>query len=101
MPGPLKLASLWRVIRDVDLTAPRQAARSEFALVIVSETGADAARLRAIVSGSDAVPHPWIEAAPAVPDALSSTSSRPLAGILVTREAVLSAAMGMALQRFT
>ena len=101
MPGPLKLANLWRVVRDVDLTAPRDAARSEFALVIVSETGADASRLRAILSGSDGVPHPWIETAPAVPEALSATSSRPLAGMLVTREALLSESMAMALQRFT
>lgn len=118
MPSPLKLANLWRVVRDVDLSAPREAARSRFTLVVVSETGEDAGRFRGLLggsagsggsgsggsggsAGSTELPHPWIEVAPAVPEALSATSSAPLAGILVSREARLSPAMESALQRFS
>ena len=99
MPGPLKLASLWKIVRDVDLSAPRDAARTPFAIVLVSETGADAVRLRAVLSGSD-VPHPWLEASPATPDSLAATSSAPVAGVLVTRQAALSESMVAAQQRF-
>jgi uncharacterized protein (DUF697 family) len=100
MPGPLKLANLWRVIRDVDLSAPRDAARLPFTMVMMSETGDDAVRLRSIVSGDSPAPHPWIEVAAAVPGALSATSSDPLAAVLVTRQATLSEPLVAALQRF-
>src|SRR5262245_5269722 len=101
MPGPLKLSNLWKIVRDADLSAPREAARSEFRIVIVSETGADATRLRGILTGPGAVPHPWLEAASAQPESLTATSSAPLAGVLVTREAALSEPMTVARQRFT
>ena len=39
MANPLKLANLWRILRDVDLTSVRVAARTRFSLVIVSESG--------------------------------------------------------------
>jgi uncharacterized protein (DUF697 family) len=99
MPGPLKLANLWKIIRDVDLTVPREAARTPFAIVVVSEDGDDAVRLRAVLSGSD-VPHPWLEASTASPESLSATSSAPLAGVLVTRQPTVSPSMAVALQRF-
>ena len=50
MPNPLKLANLWRILRDVDLTSVRAAARARFSLLLVSETGDDAIRLRALLS---------------------------------------------------
>ena len=100
MPGPLKLANVWRVIRDVDLTRVRAAARSRFALVVTSETGENAARLRALLSGPTPSVHPWVEVAPAAPEALAATSSQPVAGVLVSREADLSASLLGALQRF-
>jgi uncharacterized protein (DUF697 family) len=103
MPGPLKLANLWRIIRDVDLAGVRAAAHARFALVIVSETGADAARLRELLSGttgSTDAPHPWIEVAAATPEALAATTTAPVIGIVVTREARLSLAMESAVQRF-
>jgi uncharacterized protein (DUF697 family) len=99
MPGPLKLANLWKIIRDVDLTLPRDAARTPFAIVLVSETGADAVRLRGVLSGGE-VPHPWLEAAPSTPESLAATSGSPLAGVLVTRQAALSESMAVAQQRF-
>jgi uncharacterized protein (DUF697 family) len=101
MPGPLKLSNLWRIVRDVDLSAPRDAARSEFRIVIVSETGDDARRLRGVLTGSDALPHPWLHATSAQPESLTVTPSAPLAGVLVTREATLSEPMTVARQRFT
>ena len=38
MPNPLKLASLWRVIKDLDLEGLRTAARARFTLAIASAT---------------------------------------------------------------
>ena len=122
MPNPLKLASLWRVIRDLDLEGPRAAARGRFTLAIASEDADDAARLRQLLTGPDAPPHPWIEiaalgtSAPASApstsapgtsahqrsaiDALSALSAAPLAGILITRDANLSDALKLAGNRF-
>jgi uncharacterized protein (DUF697 family) len=99
MPGPLKLANLWKIIRDVDLSRPRDAARAPFAIVLVSETGADALRLRAVLGGGD-VPHPWLEATSASIESLTATSGAPMAGVLVTRQAALSESMLVAQQRF-
>jgi uncharacterized protein (DUF697 family) len=99
MPGPLKLANLWKIIRDVDLSGPREAALTPFAIVFVSETADDAVRLRGVLSGAG-VPHPWLEACPAVPEALAVTSGAPLAAVLVTRQAALSESMAQAQQRF-
>ena len=122
MPNPLKLASLWRVIRDLDLEGPRAAARGPFTLAIASEHGEDASQLRQLLTGPGAPPHPWIEiaalgtsapgtahstSAPGTPapqrssiDALSALSASPLAGILITRDANLSDALKMAGNRF-
>ena len=118
MPNPLKLASLWRVIRDLDLEGPRAAARGRFTLAIASEHGEDASHLRQLLTGPDAPPHPWIEiaalgtlapasaeAAAGGPqrsaiDALSALSAAPMAGILVTRDATLSDALKLAGNRF-
>lgn len=99
MPGPLKLANLWKIIRDVDLSVPREAARLPFAIVLVSGDGDDAARLRAVLTG-DQVPHPWLEVSPAVPGALAATSSAPLVGVLVTRESALTPPLVVARQHF-
>lgn len=98
MPGPLKLANVWRVIRDVDLSAIRAAARRRFTLVATAEDVEDAAAFRSLVSAGS--PHPWIEIAPAVPGALSATTSRPLAGVLVSRTPDLSDELRSALERF-
>ena len=50
MPNPLKLASLWRIISDIDLEAPRQAARARFTVSIVAESAADAEALRGLLT---------------------------------------------------
>ena len=110
MPNPLKLASLWRVIKDLDLEGLRRAARERFTLAAVSETGEDAARLRQLLTGPDVAPHPWIQiAAPTSAEAsagrldrgtLDALSASPMAGILVTRDADLSAGLKLAGNRF-
>lgn len=100
MPNPLKLANLWRILRDVDLTSVRAASRARFSLLIVSETGDDAVRLRALLSADLPAPHPWIACA-----AAEDTDSLPLqqayAGVVVTREPDLSPALYQAAHRIT
>jgi uncharacterized protein (DUF697 family) len=98
MPNPLKLASLWRVIKDLDLEGLRRAARGRFTLAAVSETGEDAARLRQLLTGPGVTPHPWIQIAAV--NALDALSASPMAGILVTRDADLSAGLKLAGNRF-
>ena len=115
MANPLKLASLWRVIKDLDLEGLRRAARERFTLAAVSETGEDASRLRQLLTGPDAAPHPWIQiaalgtsalgtSAPSTSahqrSALDQLSTSPMAGILVTRDAELSAGLTLAGNRF-
>lgn len=113
MPNPLKLASLWRVIKDLDLEGLRRAARARYTLAVVSQTRDEASRLRQLLTGPGAAPHPWIEiAALGTPapgtsapqrsavDALSALSAAPMAGILVTRGADLSDSLKLAGNRF-
>jgi uncharacterized protein (DUF697 family) len=100
VPGPLKLANVWRVVRDIDLSALRAAAHARFTLSVVSETIEDATHLQSLLSSGLHVAHPWIETAVATPDALSTLSSAPVAGLIVTRTARLSPATGNAVQRF-
>jgi uncharacterized protein (DUF697 family) len=99
MPNPLKLANLWRVLRDVDLAAVRAAARARFSLALVSATGDDAVRLRALLSGTLPGPHPWLEPK-AAPDVPSVLIDHPYAALVVTREADLSPPLRQAVQRF-
>ena len=48
MPNPLKLASLWRVIKDLDLEGLRKTARAPFTLAIASEQADDATSAAAV-----------------------------------------------------
>jgi uncharacterized protein (DUF697 family) len=100
MANPLKLANLWRILRDVDLTSVQAAARARFSLPIVSESGTDAVRLRALLSKGLAAPHPWIACA-AAPDAESLPFQRAFAGVIVSREPDLSPALLGAAHRIT
>jgi len=128
MPNPLKLASLWRVIKDLDLEGLRATARAPFTLALASEQADDATELRRLLTGPDAPPHPWIEiaslgtSAPAFAeatagrpgtveataggpqrsaiDALTALSGSPIAGVLITRDANLSDALELAGNRF-
>jgi uncharacterized protein (DUF697 family) len=88
----LKLANVWRVLRDVNLDAIRASALERFALLVVADAREDAEAVRALLgSGSGADPHPWI-----VAGAASDVSAQPeglLATIIVSREARLSPAL--------
>jgi uncharacterized protein (DUF697 family) len=79
----LKIANLWRVVREVDLQVIREHALMSFELTIASDRPELAAELRAALSPHGASsPHPWVhlaspEGAPAVttPDAAIIVSS--------------------------
>jgi uncharacterized protein (DUF697 family) len=87
-------------VRDVDLAAPRAAARAHFSLVLVSETGDDAFRLRTLLSKGLPAPHPWIACA-AAQDAESLPLDRAFAGVIVAREPDLSPLLDQAAHRIT
>jgi len=101
MPNPLKLASLWRVMKDVDLDAIRRAAQAPFTLAVVADREEDAAAVRALLTGPDVPPHPWIQVAVPTVDALSALSSTAMVGILVTRTQELSEGLKLAGNRFS
>jgi uncharacterized protein (DUF697 family) len=88
----LKLANVWRVLRDVNLEAIRASALEPFALLVAADAREDASAVRALLDAGSAVsPHPWIVAAAAaemaaLPEAL-------LSAIIVSREARLSPAL--------
>jgi uncharacterized protein (DUF697 family) len=106
MTNPLKLTSLWRIIRDVDLEGPRQAARTPFAVTIVSESEADAVAVHQLLTGPGASLHPWLEVGapragqPLTPELLAPLSGAPLCGIMVTRSQDLTPGLKMAGNRF-
>ena len=105
MPNPLKLTSLWRVIKDTDLDAIRGAARARFTLAIGAETADDGHTLRRLLTGPDAPPHPWIEVATGAADgitteSLSALTPTPMAGLLLTRHQDLSPGLKLAGNRF-
>jgi uncharacterized protein (DUF697 family) len=99
MPNPLKLANVWRILRDVDLTSARAAARARFSLAFVSETGEDAIRLRALISKGLPEPLSWITCAPAADVSLLPLQDA-YAAVVVAREAELSPLLRQAATRF-
>lgn len=88
----LKLANVWRVLRDVNLDAIRASALEPFALLVAADAREDAEAVRALLdTGSAVSPHPWIAAGAAadvaaLPEAL-------LAVTIVSREPRLSPAL--------
>ncbi len=99
MPNPLKLASLWRVIKDLDLDAIRDAAQAPFTIAIAADRLGDAAAVRGLLTGPDVPPHPWIEIAETTPESLSALST-PLVGLLVSPTQDLSPGLRLAGNRF-
>jgi uncharacterized protein (DUF697 family) len=93
----LKLANLWRVIREVDLHAVRQAAQTPFEILLVDEGDGQAARLRALLSPDTRVPHPWLRATAAANFQLATPLAPPAAAILITSSVDLSPALQSAL----
>src|SRR5690242_9940347 len=93
----LKLANLWRVIREVDLHAVRQAAQTPFEILLVDDGDGQAARLRALLSPETRAPHPWLRAIAASDFQLPTPLAPPAAAILVTSSVDLSPALRAAL----
>jgi uncharacterized protein (DUF697 family) len=96
MPAPWRIASVWRVIRDIDLDGIRNAALERFDLWIIADDSADATALAELLSGG-AQPHPWISVfaaarAPATNNAVSAL-------VIVSRTIALSEPLSRARQQ--
>src|SRR6266542_959375 len=89
----LKLTNLWRVIREVDLQAVRQAAQTPFEIILVDEGDGQAARLRALLSAEPGAPHPWVRTSAACDFQLSQRLAPPAAAMLITSSVDLSPAL--------
>jgi uncharacterized protein (DUF697 family) len=90
VPNPLKLASIWRVIADVDLQGIRRHALAPIDVWIVAEHGDDAAALQRLLSPDS--PHPALRVvSPA--DIVKPLVDVPTATVLVTRSPVLDPAL--------
>ncbi len=103
MPNPLKLASVWRVIKDVDLESIRRNAQAPFTLAVVADREEDAVAVRAMLTGEGVPPHPWIlicSPGPAFTECLSSVPSSAVTAILVSRSQDLSDDLKLAGNRF-
>jgi uncharacterized protein (DUF697 family) len=88
----LKLANVWRVLRDVDLEAIRASALARFSLLVAADAHEDAEAVQALLStGSRANPHPWIVAGAAA--GMAGPPEALLAAIIVSRAAGLSPAL--------
>jgi hypothetical protein len=93
MPSPLKLASVWRVIADVDLEAIRRHAMAPVDVWILAEHSADAAALTAVLSPEGA--HPALRTVEA--DTLVQPLAEvPRAAVLVSRSPTLSPGLAAA-----
>lgn len=91
MRSPLKLASVWRVISDVDLEGIRRRSHERFEIWIVAENPDDADGVRRLLSASSP-PHPWLRVS--APESLvPPLVALPLAVVLVTRTLDLSLPM--------
>jgi uncharacterized protein (DUF697 family) len=85
----LKIANLWRVVREIDLQVIREQARMPFDLTIASDRPELAARLRASLSPhGTGSPHPWIHLV--APDE-TPTVTTPDAAIVVSSSLPLPA----------
>lgn len=93
----LKLANLWRVIREVDLHAVRQAAQTPFEILLLDDGDGQAARLRALLSPDPRAPHPWLRAFAAAEFQRPAPLAPPAAAILITSSVDLGPGLHTAL----
>jgi uncharacterized protein (DUF697 family) len=91
MANPLRIAGIWRIIRDVDLEGIRSKALSRFELWVTADDVMDATNAATLVSPAGSV-HPWIRVA-ASADLPDSPPTAVDAAILVSRSIALSDAM--------
>jgi hypothetical protein len=93
MPSPLKLASIWRVIADVDLEGIRRRALAPIELWLIADDPADTAALSNLLSPGGA--HPALRITD--PETLvGPLATVPTLAILVTRAAALSPSLTVA-----
>jgi uncharacterized protein (DUF697 family) len=90
MPNPLKMANIWRIIRDVDLEVIRRNALRPVELWIVAETEPDGRAVRHIFTSSDS-DHPSVRVV--TPASTDASGPLPTAVIFVTRSLDLTPAM--------
>jgi uncharacterized protein (DUF697 family) len=91
MANPLKLASVWRIVSDVDLDGIRRRSHERFEIWICADDEADARVARDLLGG-DTRPHPWLRVLD--PASLAPPLvALPIAAVLVTRTLDLSASM--------
>jgi uncharacterized protein (DUF697 family) len=84
MPGAFSPAAVWRVVRDVDLQAIREAAHARFQVLVAGAHEADVAAVRRLLSGAAGTsPHPWLVTA--APEEGLPPGATPALGVLVTR----------------
>jgi uncharacterized protein (DUF697 family) len=93
MARSLKLANLWRVVRDVDLQGIRAAVSAPFELTIVADDPDDASALRALLGSDLEVPHPWVSVAAASDARFPGAGQQPVAVVLLSRSVELSPAL--------
>jgi uncharacterized protein (DUF697 family) len=84
----MRIATMWRIIRDVDLDGIRASALAPFEIWIAADETDDARALAGLL-GPPGERHPWI--ATVDPPEVPSPASRPVAaGLLVSRSIALS-----------
>ena len=90
MPNPLKIANIWRIIRDVDLEAIRRMAVMPVELWIVAENELDGLAVREVLApGGDGVETIRVS----TPATIDVSTRAPTAAIFVTRSIDLSPSM--------
>ncbi len=91
MPSPLKLASAWRIVKDVDLDGIRRRSNERFELWAIANDGADTREIASLLAPGPEH-HPWLLRF--TPDQVPTPGEvRPLAAVIVTRSADLDAAL--------
>ncbi|MGE3842408.1 MAG: hypothetical protein AB7I50_12555 [Vicinamibacterales bacterium] len=92
MSVTIKLANVWRVLRDVNLDAIQASASSRFTTLIVADAIDDARHVRALLSEDAPDGHPWVIAVEATADP-GSKSNPPWFAIAIARDADVSPAV--------
>jgi uncharacterized protein (DUF697 family) len=92
MANPVKLANIWRIIRDIDLEAIRRDALAPFELLVVADEPEDARRVHQLLHPGE--PHAWVSTLAAAD--VQAGETVPLATLLVTRTHALSPDMNRA-----
>jgi len=91
MPSPLKLASAWRIVKDVDLEGIRRRSNERFELWTIANDGADTREIASLLAPGPEH-HPWLLRL--TPDQVQTpVEAPPLAAVIVTRTPELDTAL--------